>query len=81
MQIMMMVGICIELGMMVVMMVVKVILHAREYDDDDDDDDVDDGDGDVDGMCLQTAREKTGTDQKLQHNAALCRSWSVASSG
>ena len=58
---------------------------AREYDDDDGDDavddDVDDGDGDVDGMCLQTAREKTGTDQKLQHNAALCRSWSVASSG
>ena len=58
---------------------------AKEYDDDDDDDDVDDdvddGDGDVDGMCLQTAREKTGTDQKLQHNAALCRSWSVASSG
>ena len=50
---------------------------GREYDDDD----VDDGDGDVDGMCLQTAREKTGTDQKLQHNAALCRSWSVASSG
>ena len=62
-------------------MVVKVILHAREYDDDAVDDDVDDGDGDVDGMCLQTAREKTGTDQKLQHNAALCRSWSVASSG
>ena len=53
---------------------------AKEYDDDAVDDDVDDGDGDVDGMCLQTAREKTGTDQKLQHNAALCRSWSVASS-